>query len=259
MKEKISILMTVFNCSNYLKDSIESILNQTYSNYELVIINDHSTDNSLEIIKSFNDSRLKLFNLESRYGRTKALNFGLSKCSSNFIAIQDADDLSFSKRLEILISKILENKSIGLVFSNFEIINKDGKVIRQANPDYLLNKKKFFSKLKYKNMIAHSSIIFRNKIINQKFKYNEEYIYAQDYNMILHYLKNSKINFVNKNLVKIRHHSENMTNSNKLKKIRILESLRLLNYSENKFQNDLSEKLLIKYFKIKNFIKLFFC
>ena len=189
MKKKISILMTVFNSSNYLKDSIESILNQTYSNFELVIINDHSTDNSLNIIKSFKDPRLKLFNLDSKYGRTKALNYGLSKCSSNIIAIQDADDLSLSKRLEKLITKISENESIGLVFSNFEIINKDGKLIKQANPNHLLNKKKFFSKLKYKNMIAHSSIIFRNKISNQKFKYNEEYIYAQDYNMILNYLK----------------------------------------------------------------------
>ena len=100
--------MTVFNCEDFLKYSIKSILGQTYKNFELIIVNDCSTDGTSNIIKSFKDERIKSFNLQKRLGRTKALNFGLDKCISNFIAIQDADDISHKNRLNKTINKILE-------------------------------------------------------------------------------------------------------------------------------------------------------
>ena len=83
MNKKISILMTVFNGADFLKESIESILNQTYKDFELVIINDYSTDNTIQIIKKFNDDRIKLYNLHTRFGRTKALNYGLKNVRQN--------------------------------------------------------------------------------------------------------------------------------------------------------------------------------
>ena len=99
MKKHISVLMTVYNAERYLKDSIESILLQTYKEFELIIIDDFSSDKSKRIIEKFEDKRLKFFPLERKLGRTKSLNFGLDKCRFDLIAIQDADDISHVDRL----------------------------------------------------------------------------------------------------------------------------------------------------------------
>lgn len=256
MNKKISILMTVYNGANYLKESIESILNQTFKDFELIIVNDYSSDNTVQIIKKFNDKRIRLFNLNSRLGRTKALNYGLNRCSSELIAIQDADDISNNTRLEKLLKQISKDKNLGLVFSNFEIIDSKSEILKKPKIDFFTKKKLFFSKLKYINLIAHSSVIFKRNIKKKIFFYDENYEYAQDYKMILYYLKNSQIHQVNENLVKIRDHSENMTNQKKLYKKRVLENLNLLNFSESQFINTYGEKIFIKFFKFKNYIKL---
>ena len=256
MNKKISILMTVFNGADFLKESIESILNQTYKDFELVIINDYSTDNTIQIIKKFNDDRIKLYNLHTRFGRTKALNYGLNKCSSELIAIQDADDVSNNTRLEKSLKEILKDENLGLVFTNFEIINSKNKILQKQKIDFLKDKKIFLSKLKYINLIAHSSVIFRRNIKRKNFFYDENYEYAQDYQMILYYLKNSQITQISENLVKIRHHSSNMTNQKKLYKKRIFENINLLFFSENQFKNSLKEKNFYKIFQIKKLYKI---
>ena len=93
MLNKISVLMTVYNGERYLKKSIKSILDQTHINFEFIIVDDYSDDASVAVVENFNDKRIN-FKLENKFGRTKALNFGLKKCNSDFIAIQDADDIS---------------------------------------------------------------------------------------------------------------------------------------------------------------------
>ena len=125
-KDKISVLMTVCNCEVYIKDSIRSILSQTYSNLELIIIDDKSNDNTVQNVKDIIDSRIKLFTLEKKLGRTKALNFGLKKCSSNFIAIQDADDISENLRLEKQINELQKNDDLGLVGADATYIDEQG-------------------------------------------------------------------------------------------------------------------------------------
>ena len=100
MDNKISVLMTVHNCEKYVFDSIQSILSQTHINFELVIVDDLSEDKSKIIIESIEDKRIRFFKSTIKLGRTKALNYGLQKCNSKFIAIQDADDVSHINRLE---------------------------------------------------------------------------------------------------------------------------------------------------------------
>ena len=97
--KKVSVLMTVFNAEEYLEESIQSVLSQTHKDFELIIVDDFSNDSSKRIIKNFVDERIKFFSLSKKIGRTKALNFGLEKCNSKFIAIQDADDISHPERL----------------------------------------------------------------------------------------------------------------------------------------------------------------
>ena len=115
MNEMISVLMTVHNAEKYISNSVESILLQKYKNFELIIVDDLSTDNTVNILKKIKDERIKFYPLREKLGRTKALNFALSKSNSNIIAIQDADDISDPYRFEISLKK---NEFRGVYWSN---------------------------------------------------------------------------------------------------------------------------------------------
>ena len=255
MNKKISVLMTVYNCQDYLKNSIISILNQKYKNFELIIVDDGSNDESFNVIKLINDRRIKLYKLNKNIGRTKALNFGLKKCKSEIIAIQDADDIAHPLRLYKTLERLTKKKDLGMVCSNYEFINSEDVIIK--NFDYFRINKNILSKIKFINMIPHSSIIFKKNFSkNYIFKYDENFKYAQDYDLILKCLRDSKIEFINKKLVKIRIHKNNMTNTKIYKKVKIIENLKLLNFSEEYFTNNLTEILRLKINKIKNYTKL---
>ena len=256
MSEKISVLMTVYNAENYAEESINSILNQTYKNFEFIIVDDFSDDRSLEIIKNIKDERIKLYKLEKRYGRTKALNFGLRKCESELIAVQDADDISHQDRLEDSLKQFESNNNLGLVCSRHQLIDENNLLIDRK--ESLIDEKKFFSKVKYVNLIAHSSVTFRrNSLDNKKFFYDESFLYAQDYNLILRFIRDSKISLIQKQLVKIRHYKKNMGSLKTYRKIRIIENIKLLKFSEEFLKETFIEAIFIKFYKFKNYLKLF--
>ena len=255
MKKKISVLMTVYNAENFIEKSIKSILDQTYKNFELIIIDDFSSDNSSKIIAKFYDKRIKFYKVKKKLGRTKALNFGLKKCNSKLITIQDADDIAHKHRLLEALGAFNTNKNIGLVFSGYQVIDENDKLKKKFNK---FNYNNFSSKLKYKNLIPHSSVTFKKDIIKNNFLfYNEKYLYAQDYHLILSFLKFSKIFLINKNLVQIRNHINNMSNIKIYKKIRIQEDIQLLKFSEKHLTPNIFEIFFIKYYKLKNYLKLF--
>src|SRR3989344_8977423 len=97
----ITVLLSVYNDSRFLKSAIESILNQTFSDFEFLVINDASTDNTAEIINSFSDPRLKTITNSHNLGLTKSLNIGLKEAQGKYIARLDADDISLPDRLKI--------------------------------------------------------------------------------------------------------------------------------------------------------------
>lgn len=247
--------MTVFNAEKYLMKSIKSILSQNFENFEFVIVDDFSTDNSQNIIKNLKDERIKFYSLKKKFGRTKALNFGLSKCNSSFVAIQDADDVSHPDRLKICLEKLNYDRTIGLIGTNFSFI--DSQDIEETNPNNLFKLRKKIENLKFINFIPHSSIIFDRNKLGKNIFYDTSFIYAQDYHLILRYLKDSKISLLDEKLVQIRRHEENMTNDKQIKKIRINENIRLLEYSLKNFSMNYFERRKIFIYKIKNKVSLF--
>ena len=125
--------MTVFNAEKYLKKSIGSIENQTYKNWELIIIDDKSSDQSTSIIKSFKNKKIKYFFLKKKLGRTKALNFGLKKCKGKYIAILDADDVAYSTRLKDQIIYLKKNEEISLLGSWGLKIDQKDKLLQKIS------------------------------------------------------------------------------------------------------------------------------
>ena len=129
MKPIVTVLMTVYNGKNYLNEAIESVLSQTLNNYEFLIVDDASTDNSIEIINSYKDSRIKLLKNRENIGQTASLNEGLAIAQGQYIARFDQDDVCLPKRLEDQVAFFKKNPSISIVCSREYSIDEQGKRI----------------------------------------------------------------------------------------------------------------------------------
>jgi len=188
-KIKVSVVMSVFNGENYLRRSIESILNQSLIELEFIIINDFSTDKSIEIINEYQqkDNRVVVINNSINLGLTKSLNIGLKLAKGEYIARIDADDLIYPDKLEYQYDYLEKHPDIYLLGTGTEEINEDGEVItiypRITNSNLLK------WRLGKKNCIYHSSIMFRNE---KKYYYREKFPYSQDYDLYLCMLSDGK-------------------------------------------------------------------
>ena len=120
--------MAVYNSGKYLKEAIVSMLSQTFRDFEFIIINDGSTDNSLEILRSFSDTRIKIINHDHK-GLSASLNIGLQVAEGEYIARMDADDISNPERLEKQFKFMTENKECVLSGSNIQLMKEDGTIL----------------------------------------------------------------------------------------------------------------------------------
>jgi len=132
MEIELSVVMSVYNAERFLKEAIQSILTQTYKNFEFIIINDGSTDNSLEIIKSFKDNRIKVIN-QKNIGLSKSLNKGVKISNGRYIARMDADDISLPNRFELQLDFFATNKGYVLLGSNIYFIDINGAILYETN------------------------------------------------------------------------------------------------------------------------------
>jgi len=167
MKPKISVLTTVYNGEKYLTETIDSVLNQTFKDFEYIIVNDGSTDKTEEIIKNFmkKDKRiiyLKVLKNKGSNNLGNVMNFGLKKCKGKYIARLDADDISYSNRLKKQFTYLEKHKNIFLIGSSADVINKMGKKIGSIKKWQIIP---FLIKFRILdcNNIIHSSIMFRNE------------------------------------------------------------------------------------------------
>jgi len=206
---KISVIMPVYNSEKFLRESIESILNQTFKNFEFIIINDCSIDNSLKIIKEFmkKDKRIILLNNKKNLAQAKTRNRGLKIAQGKYIAMLDSDDMAMRNRLQVQFYYLEKNPDIFLVGSSAIYIDENGKETRRFKKydDY----KMLAWRLPKSCSIIHPSIMFRNA---RKFWYNQEFKYANDYNLYLDLLSQGKnLTNIPQFLVKYRVHPDSIS------------------------------------------------
>src|SRR3989344_1456117 len=136
MKPKISVIMSVYNGMPYLEQAAESVLNQTYKNFEFIIVDDASTDDTLKYLKLLKDRRIKLIRNKKNLGLAASLNIALRQAKGDYIARMDADDISYPERLDIQLKFLTKNKSIDLCGSWVTLINDEGEKIgaNRKNP-----------------------------------------------------------------------------------------------------------------------------
>lgn len=169
----VTVLMPVFNGEKYLVQAIDSILSQTYKNFEFLIIDDGSTDKSIKIIKKYKDPRIRLVRNKKNIGLIKTLNKGLSLARGKYIARMDCDDISLPKRLEKQVRFMEQHPDIGVCGTALKLINKNVTWYYPTDPDF------FKCKLLFTCCIAHPTVMFRKSVIeNMKYR---KYEHAEDY------------------------------------------------------------------------------
>lgn len=192
MNPNISVVMSVYNGEEYLPESIQSILNQTYINFEFIIIDDASTDNSWEILKSFSekDNRLRLFRNEKNIGIEgfiKNLNFGCKKAQSKYIARIDQDDISRKDRLQLQFDFLESNPDIFIAGSAMRKIDVTGNIIGKMNAP--LNDKTIRELMPKKISLYHPVIMFRKEYYETF--YRDKIRYCEDYDFYLRIMTDS--------------------------------------------------------------------
>lgn len=201
----ISIVMPVYNAELFLENAILSILNQTHTNFEFIIIDDKSTDNSLKIIKKFQkkDSRIKLVIGDGK-NLVKALNKGIVKSKGKYIARMDSDDISLPKRLESQV-KYIENNNLDICGCNCEYIDEDNNKIKVVK--FPRSHEMCFLSLALKVPFVHPSVLIRSKFLSDKnLKYGKnKYEKAEDFDLWIR-MSNAGAKFgnINKILFKYR-------------------------------------------------------
>lgn len=180
---QLTVLMSVYNDEKYLKRSIDSILNQTFRDFEFIIINDGSTDSTLKILHKYTDHRIIIIDNIENLGLSKSLNKGLELSKGEYIARQDSDDVSSPKRLEKQVAFLNAKTEYGLVGCWSYKISEENKI---------MDKEMFFTEhddiiamLLVENHFIHSSVMFRKCCIDKIGGYNERLKYAQDYDLWL--------------------------------------------------------------------------
>tara|TARA_A100001011_G_C14320535_1_gene850375 strand:- start:6364 stop:7170 length:807 start_codon:yes stop_codon:yes gene_type:complete len=228
---KVSVIMSVFNGGAYLEKSINSILNQTFEDFEFIIVNDGSTDRSLEVMKNYNDPRLVIIDQRNK-GLTKSLNIAISHSRSQYLARIDADDVALPKRLELQYNYLQKNKGIivlgtrgRIIYANFEKISP------------FLNKDEIKRAIRYKNPLIHSSVMIRKKPFSTIGYYNEKYSTSQDFNAWKRLIKLGSIQMLNQVLVE--RYVLNTSVSRRMPLIQAMNSFKIRREGINFFQNSL--------------------
>jgi glycosyltransferase involved in cell wall biosynthesis len=205
---EITVLMPVYNCEKYLKEAMDSILNQTLQSFEFLIIDDGSTDTSLDIIKSYHDDRIRLLSI-SNSGVAKALNYGLNVASGKYIARMDADDISYPDRLRLQYDFMEQNSDYVAIGADINYLTESGDFlfhfaqVAHSNEDIKKT-------CRIKCPLVHSVVFMRKDAVIECGGYPEVYNF-EDHLLWIKLLEKGKLCNLNITLIDVRLNPHSVT------------------------------------------------
>jgi glycosyltransferase involved in cell wall biosynthesis len=199
---KISVIIPTYNRAKLITKSINSVLNQTFHNFEVLIIDDNSTDNTEQEIAKINDHRIRYIKLENKQGSNFARNFGIEKAKGEYIAFQDSDDIFHEDKLEKQLKNLIDHQSdldfckvrlhLGRGIYNFPNSSRVKRFLRDG----------IFNELTYGNFISTQSILVKTNIIRQ-YMFDNELPRLQDYDLLLRMTPKINVSYTNETLVEL--------------------------------------------------------
>ena len=263
----VSVIMSVYNGEKYLVQAIDSILNQTYQNFEFIIIDDCSTDNSSHILQEYakKDSRIKIIKKEKNIGIKgfiENLNLGISIAEGKYIARMDQDDVSLPERFQKQVDFLENNPEITLVGAQLNLINEQNKITGEAIA--ALQHRDIVKRITSQIQLFHPVIMFRK---DQNIQYREKFLYCEDYDLYLNLItQGKKLANINEKLLhyRILESSISRKGDNFVKKLMVEKALYFYKLRKENGQDlyetfNNEEVLEINNFEFKNKIEeLFF-
>lgn len=227
MSPRVTILMPVFNGELFLREAIQSILDQHYQDFELLIFNDGSTDSSREIINSFADKKITVYHDVENRGYVSRLNHGISIAKGEYIARMDADDVSHPSRLKTQVEFMDEFAEFGICGTSIEIIDEAGLSLgngQRYSEDEMLK-----IKLLADACFAHPTVMIRRSIlVTNNLWYSENFAPAEDYKLWFDLSLKTKLANLSDILLKYRTHSQQITRTQKDIQKKVTDAIRRL-------------------------------
>lgn len=206
MLPKVTVLMTIYNGEIYLKECMDSVLNQTFKDFEFLIVDDCSTDGSKAIIKSYKDNRIRLIENEKNLSQVRSLNIGLDEAAGEYIARMDQDDIMERHRLKKQVDFLNRRPDISVVGTWGQVIDENGRIFTSVRLP-VRNEEIIGAVLSCAFFLMHPSAAFRKDAVINAGKYNEKIAFSEDYNLWSRLLlKRHKIENIPEYLIKFRYH-----------------------------------------------------
>lgn len=204
---EISVIMPVYNGEKYLREAIDSILCQSFQNFEFIIVDDASTDCSLQIIQSYKDKRIILLQNEQNRGNYPSRNRGLTIATGKYICVMDADDIAYPLRLEKQYEYMEEHPELLAIGTNFDFsISSIRRKLPLAYTDLMLA-------LLEDNTFLHPSLMIRTDVLRKIGGYDEKYVYSSDYELMTRLTLLGKVENLPDVLMMYRWHSSQISQS----------------------------------------------
>lgn len=227
MYPKVSVILPVYNSEEFIKETIKSALSQIYKDFEIIVVNDGSTDKSEEIIKSFSDKRITCVYQENQ-GRSKARNKGISLAKGKYIAFLDSDDIWLSKHLEVGVGILEARPEVCVVYSDITYIGDDGKpLFRDSSWKGRRYSGTPFGNLVKRGFIPFSTSIIKRETLMEIGLFDSEMEPSEDWDLWLRLVRrNYRIQYIDEALTNYRWKSSNESES--YQKISAESGLRVL-------------------------------
>lgn len=214
-KPLVSVITSVYNGQEFINDAINSIQSQTYKNFEFIIVNDGSTDNTIELLKNITDSRVKVINLEKNRGAAYCLDLGIKQANGQWIAIQDADDISLSTRLEEQVKHVECYQDVIAVGSLVKCIsNSVREDVLDGVEKYwnlLVSIEQMYKKRFFQTPFCHGTAFFSKKAYLQVGGYNPNYRITYDWDLWMRLFQAGPIHKIKKVLYHYRVDKESLS------------------------------------------------
>jgi len=252
LKPIISVILPIYNGEEYLNEAMESILIQTFKDFELIVIDDASNDNSVEIINKYEDPRIKLHENKKNIGQASSENIGLTLSSGKYIARLDQDDVMLQDRLGIQVEYLEKNPDIAAIGCQYFCIDENGSPLDEMHWPVGF-KNNLYSLITGFSPVGHPGALIRKNVLEQVGKYDPRYAPAEDYELWLRLVANGhKINNLDLFLTKHRKHRM-QTSTLKKDLLRKKHTLAFKNFYHLIVGMEQSTNDLIEYFNIFKF------
>lgn len=180
---KISVIMPVHNGLPFLKAAVESILNQSFKNFEFIIVEDYSTDNSWDYLKSLRDKRIKVLKNPKNMGVAKSLNRALKSSRGQYIARMDADDISLPQRFQTQLKFMINHPQVDICGSWVNVIDKKGQMVKNKKPE--TEHEQIKKALSWHSPVIHPTFFAKRKFYESLGGYDENFDMAEDYDLLI--------------------------------------------------------------------------